>query len=185
MGTEAKIKSKKGNGSNFYFNIDLKISSNHELNKTKQKKNRDITGTKVLLVDDNLINIMVGKQILEKAGLKVDRANDGLVALNMVKENEYDVVLMDLQMPIMDGYNATIEIRKFNKTLPILALSGAVFMEVKDKINESGMNGFIYKPFNPEDLLKLYDACANQGADVAIGSRYVNEGGFEKTSTNS
>ena len=161
MGTEAKIKSKKGNGSKFYFNVDLKISSNHELNKTKQKKNRDITGKKVLLVDDNLINIMVGKQILEKAALKVDRANDGLVALNMVKENEYDVVLMDLQMPIMDGYNATIEIRKFNKTLPILALSGAVFMEVKDKINESGMNGFIYKPFNPEDLLNKIEAAIN------------------------
>ena len=76
----------------------------------------------------------------------------------MVKKNEYDVVLMDLQMPIMDGYNATIEIRKFNKNLPILALSGAVFMEVKDKINECGMNGFIYKPFNPEDLLNKIEA---------------------------
>ena len=158
MGTEAKIKSKKGNGSKFYFNVDLKISSNHELNKTNQKKNRKFINKKVLLVDDNLINIMVGKQILEKAQLKVDRANDGLEALNMVKKNEYDVVLMDLQMPIMDGYNATIEIRKFNKNLPILALSGAVFMEVKDKINECGMNGFIYKPFNPEDLLNKIEA---------------------------
>ena len=158
MGTEAKIKSKKGNGSKFYFNVDLKISSNHELNKKNQKKNRNFINKKVLLVDDNLINIMVGKQILEKAQLKVDRANDGLEALNMVKKNEYDVVLMDLQMPIMDGYNATIEIRKFNKNLPILALSGAVFMEVKDKINECGMNGFIYKPFNPEDLLNKIEA---------------------------
>ena len=96
---------------------------------------------------------MVGKQILEKAKLKVDVAHNGLVALNKVKKNKYDVVLMDIQMPIMDGYKASVEIRKLNTTLPIFALSGAVFMEVKDKINESGMNGFIYKPFEPENLL--------------------------------
>ncbi|MDD7916039.1 response regulator [Polaribacter ponticola] len=96
---------------------------------------------------------MVGKQILEKSGLNVDVANDGLIAVNKVKENDYKVVLMDLQMPVMDGYSASKEIRKFNKSLPILALSGAVFMEVKDKIYKNGMNGFIYKPFNPDDLL--------------------------------
>ena len=64
-------------------------------------------------------------------------------------------------MPIMDGYQSTIEIRKFNKTLPILALSASIFMEVKDKINESGMNGFIYKPFNPEDLLDKIEQAIN------------------------
>ena len=106
-----------------------------------------------MLVEDNLINVMVGKQILEKAKLQVDVANNGLIAVNKVKENNYDAILMDIQMPVMDGYNATIEIRKFNKNIPILALSASVFMEVKDKINESGMNGFIFKPFEPHDLL--------------------------------
>ncbi|MDD7916036.1 response regulator [Polaribacter ponticola] len=96
---------------------------------------------------------MVGKQILEKSNLKVDVAHDGLAALNLVKENTYDIVLMDIQMPIMDGYTATSEIRKFNTELPILALSANVFMEIKDKIEECGMDGFIFKPFTPEDLL--------------------------------
>jgi CheY-like chemotaxis protein len=60
---------------------------------------------------------------------------------------------MDIQMPIMDGYTATKEIRKFNSTIPILALSANVFMEIKDEIEGCGMNGFIFKPFTPETLL--------------------------------
>ena len=76
---------------------------------------------KVLLVEDNLINVMVGKQILEKSKLNVVVANDGATAVEMVKNNLFDVILMDIQMPIMDGYTATTEIRKFNKKIPILA----------------------------------------------------------------
>ena len=161
MGSKVNIDSKKGKGSRFYFDLDLKLANDQELNKVSKKKARKFEGKKVLLVDDNLINIMVGKQILEKSKLIVDVANDGLAAVNKVKENDYDIILMDIQMPIMDGYIATIEIRKFNEKIPILALSGAVFMEVKDKINESGMNGFIYKPFNPEDLLNKIEEFAN------------------------
>jgi signal transduction histidine kinase/BarA-like signal transduction histidine kinase len=161
MGSVVNIDSKKGKGSRFYFNLDLKLANEQELNNEDRKKAKNFEGKKVLLVDDNLINIMVGKQILEKSKLIVDVANDGLAAVNKVKDNNYDIILMDIQMPIMDGYTATLEIRKINKKIPILALSGAVFMEVKDKIKESGMNGFIYKPFNPEDLLNKIDEFAN------------------------
>jgi CheY-like chemotaxis protein len=89
---------------------------------------------------------------LEKANLVVDVAYDGLMAVNMVKKNDYCAVLMDIQMPVMDGYTSSMEIRKFNTELPILALSASVFIEVKSKIEKSGMNGFIFKPFDPEDL---------------------------------
>jgi CheY-like chemotaxis protein len=153
MGASVKISSDIHKGSRFYFYIDLKIASNKELQKITQSKQHNFLGKKILLVEDNLINVMVGKQILEKAKLTVDVANNGLTAVKMVKENKYDLILMDIQMPIMDGYTATVEIRKFNKDIPILALSASVFMEVKDKINESGMNGFIFKPFDPQDLL--------------------------------
>ena len=105
------------------------------------------------MIEDNHINIMVARQILEKANLLVDVANDGLMAVDKVRENNYDVLLMDIQMPIMDGYTATKEIRKFNTTVPILALSASVFLEVKSKIMQSGMDGFIFKPFDPIDLL--------------------------------
>ena len=153
MGSKVKLISRKNKGSRFYFALTLKIASNEDVGITSEKKEHNFIGKKVLLVDDNLINVMVGKQILEKSNLKVDVANDGLAALNLVKENTYDIVLMDIQMPIMDGYTATSEIRKFNTELPILALSANVFMEIKDKIEECGMDGFIFKPFTPEDLL--------------------------------
>ena len=161
MGSTVKVDSRIGKGSRFYFLLNLKLASETEFIKTNQKKERNFQGKKVLLVEDNLINVMVGKQILEKAGLQVEVVNDGLAAVNKVKEKLYDVVLMDIQMPIMDGYTATIEIRKFNTTLPILALSASVFMEVKDKINESGMNGFIYKPFDPENFLDKIEEAIN------------------------
>ena len=161
MGATVKIMSKIGVGSHFYFTLKLKLATNQELSKTNQKKIRNFVGKKVLLVEDNLINVMVCKQILEKEKLEVALANDGLTAVNMVKENKYDIILMDIQMPIMDGYTATLEIRKFNATIPILALSASIFMEVKDKINESGMNGFIYKPFDPENLLNKIEEAVN------------------------
>ena len=161
MGATVKIVSKNGAGSRFYFNLKLNLATKQELGKTNQKKSRNFVGKKVLLVEDNLINVMVCKQILEKVRLEVVLANDGLTAVNMVKENKYDIVLMDIQMPIMDGYTATLEIRKFNTTVPIFALSASIFMEVKDKINESGMNGFIYKPFNIESLLNKIEEAIN------------------------
>ena len=158
MGAEVKIDSKIGKGSRFYFQINLKLASEKELQKTNHKKVHDFKGKRVLLVEDNDINVMVGKQILEKANLKVEVVNDGLSSVNMVKEKSFDVILMDIQMPIMDGYKASTEIRKFNKDTPIFALSASVFMQKKDKIKESGMNGFIFKPFDPQDLLNQIEA---------------------------
>tara|TARA_R110002167_G_scaffold66040_8_gene187060 strand:- start:15116 stop:16807 length:1692 start_codon:yes stop_codon:yes gene_type:complete len=153
MGSQVKIDSKIDKGSRFYFQVNLKRASKEELLKTIKKKEYDFKGKKVLLVEDNQINVMVGKQILEKVNLNVEVARNGLEAVNMVKENHFDIILMDIQMPIMDGYLASKEIRKFNKYVPIFALSASVFMQIKDRMKESGMNGFIFKPFDPEDLL--------------------------------
>jgi signal transduction histidine kinase/CheY-like chemotaxis protein len=153
MGSDVSIDSEIGKGSRFYFNVNLRFASDEELLKTKIRKIHNFNGQKILLVEDNDINIMVGVQILEKVNLKVEVARDGLTALNMAKEHHFDVILMDIQMPIMDGYTASKKIREFNKYTPIFALSASVFMEVKDKVAESGMNGFIFKPFDPDDLL--------------------------------
>jgi signal transduction histidine kinase/BarA-like signal transduction histidine kinase len=161
MGDDVKIDSQVGKGSRFYFNLKLDIASEKEFEKTIEKRTHNFEGQTILLVEDNLINIMVGKQILEKAQLQVEVAHDGLTAVNMVKKDNYDAILMDIQMPIMDGYTAAREIRKFNTKIPILALSASIFMEIKDKIHESGMNGFIFKPFDPEDLLNHIEDAIN------------------------
>lgn len=153
MDSKVKIKSELGKGSTFSFDLKLKKANNEVTTNFIEEKTYNLTNKKILLVDDNLINVMVGKQILEKEKIIVSVANDGLSALNKCKEEKFDIVLMDIQMPIMDGYEATSEIRKFDTELPILALSANVFIEIKDKIEECGMNGFIFKPFTPEDLV--------------------------------
>jgi CheY-like chemotaxis protein len=163
MGSQVKIESEINKGSRFYFQISLKLATEQELSIKTNKKEYNFKGKKVLLVEDNQINVMVGQQILEKVNLKVEVVNDGLSAVNMVKENYFDLVLMDIQMPIMDGYTASKEIRKFNKEIPILALSASVFMQAKDKMKESGINGFIFKPFDPDDLLnQIENAIKNE-----------------------
>ncbi|NVJ88680.1 MAG: response regulator [Flavobacteriaceae bacterium] len=149
-GKKRYITSKK----HFYFNITLPTATEEDLRKTNEVKDNNFKNTKVLLVEDNIINVMVAKQILTKEKMKVDIATNGKVAVEKVKQNTYDVILMDINIPIMDGYKATKEIRKFNKEILVLALSASVFMEIKDKISASGMNGFIFKPFNPDELLK-------------------------------
>lgn len=153
MGSDISIDSEPGKGSRFFFDITLKIASEEELKKSTDIKHFDFKNTKVLLVEDNEFNIMVGQQILEKANLIVDIAKDGLSAVKMVKQYEYEVVLMDIQMPVLNGYEASKEIRKFNKDIPIIALSASVLMETRDDINNSQMNGFVFKPFKPQDLL--------------------------------
>jgi PAS domain S-box-containing protein len=114
----------------------------------------NIQGAQVLLVEDNEINQQVAKEILEGAGLMVTLANDGQAGVNAVKEGRYDVVLMDVQMPIMDGYTATREIRKDErfKELPIIAMTAHAMAGDEEKSLESGMNGHVAKPIDPDQL---------------------------------
>ena len=113
-----------------------------------------IRGANVLLVEDNEINQQVAKEILEGAGLNVALAADGQEGFNAVKENNYDVVLMDVQMPVMDGYTATREIRKDKqfKDLPIIAMTAHAMAGDEDKSLEAGMNGHVTKPIDPDQL---------------------------------
>ena len=113
-----------------------------------------IRGANVLLVEDNEINQQVAREILEGAGLNITLANDGQEAVNAVKESNYDAVLMDVQMPVMDGYTATREIRKEDrlKELPIIAMTAHAMAGDEDKSLQAGMNGHVTKPIDPEQL---------------------------------
>jgi two-component system sensor histidine kinase/response regulator len=105
-------------------------------------------------VEDNEINQQVAKEILEGAGLTVALATNGQEAVNAVKENEYDAVLMDVQMPVMDGYTATREIRNDErfKELPIIAMTAHAMAGDEDKSLKAGMNGHVTKPIDPDQL---------------------------------
>jgi PAS domain S-box-containing protein len=113
-----------------------------------------IKGAKILLVEDNEINQQVAKEILEGADLIVTLADDGQQAVDLVRENQYDAVLMDIQMPVMDGYAATGEIRKDErfKDLPIIAMTAHAMAGDEDKSLTAGMNGHITKPIDPDQL---------------------------------
>ena len=114
-----------------------------------------IRGANVLLVEDNEINQQVAKEILEGAGLKVFLANNGQEAVNAVKENIYGAVLMDVQMPVMDGYTATREIRNLKseiRNIPIIAMTAHAMTGDEDKSLEAGMNGHVTKPIDPDQL---------------------------------
>jgi CheY-like chemotaxis protein len=113
-----------------------------------------IHGARVLLVEDNEINQQVALEILEGAGLNVSLAENGQKAVSAVKENNYDAVLMDIQMPVMNGYEATREIREDErfKDLPIIAMTAHAMASDEDKSLEAGMNGHVTKPIDPDQL---------------------------------
>jgi polar amino acid transport system substrate-binding protein len=115
---------------------------------------RPVQGASILLVEDNAINQQVATEMLEQAGFNVDVAENGQVALDRLAAQTYDVVLMDLQMPVMDGYTATARIREDErlKDLPILAMTANVMAEDRAKVAQVGMNDHIAKPIVPQDL---------------------------------
>ena len=118
---------------------------------------RDFDGMLVLLVEDNIMNQFVANQVLELWNIKVEFANNGLEAVDLLKEKDYALVLMDLQMPVMSGYEATAFIRdKTNKLrnpdIPIIALTADAFPETKKKVIEEGMNDFVTKPLEQTEL---------------------------------
>lgn len=160
MGSEIKLQSEVGVGSEFSFELQLKEGKNSSLRKIAEEKQKakDALGMRILLVEDNKVNQVVAGNFLKKWGMEVSFANDGREACEMLTQKTFDIVLMDLQMPEMDGYQATQLIRAMNdpyfKVLPILALSASALMEVKEKAELSGFSGFITKPFKPDELKK-------------------------------
>lgn len=125
---------------------------------TEQKKSLNaIKGARILLVEDNEINRHLAKEMLENAGLVVTTANNGKEAVSLVKESSFDLVFMDVQMPVMDGLKATECIRKDDtfKDLPIIAMTAHAMSSDKKKSISTGMNDHISKPYNSEQLIQI------------------------------
>jgi two-component system, sensor histidine kinase len=143
-------------GSLFTFTLKLgsqgqqKLESKGGVDKPSFKK-----AWKILVVDDNKVNLIVAKKTLQGFGAQVTIAESGESAIALAKENKFDLVLMDIQMPEMDGYTTTRALRTLNFTNPILALSANVFNEHIQKSIDSGMNGHLEKPYTPKQLYEL------------------------------
>ena len=166
MGGYVSVESTLGKGSSFHFTVNLRRSATgggkHEENRPKRSgaksaQNYEILrGTRLLLVEDNDVNQKVALGILGAGGISVDIAGNGAEAISKIEVNDYEIILMDLQMPVMDGLTATRKIREHEKyaDLPIIAMTANAMAEHRSQCIDAGMNDFISKPFNPADLFR-------------------------------
>ena len=165
--SEIKVESIENKGSKFAFMVEFQ-KVNKAIQKTNQvetsnwkahKKNlaNTLKGLKVLLVEDNLINQKVAGKLLSGWGAEFTVAGNGKIAVEKIQEEDYDIVLMDIQMPVMDGIRATIAIRAMGGNftdIPIVALTASDIVQVRQSALEAGLNDFLTKPFLPQVLNK-------------------------------
>ena len=157
LNTKIMVESELGVGSKFSFTLTLKTAEGNRMDfDNSTSHDFDLKNKHILLVEDTFFNIEYAKQLLEGWNIIVDLAENGEVAIEKMLMNNYDLVLMDLQMPVMDGYTATSKIRAFNQTIPIIALTASATSNVRERVIAVGMQDYITKPFNPDDFfLKL------------------------------
>ncbi len=163
QGSDIKLESALDKGSTFSFILKFGVSDakTTETNIEVDGKS-DLNGISVLLVEDVEFNIFVAEMMLNNWNAVVDKAENGEVAVQKVKDNKYDLILMDIQMPVMDGYTATRGIRLFDTTTPIIALTASLTIDIQEKAMDAGMNGFITKPFNPTELFQIINKSVKQ-----------------------
>lgn len=154
MGSELKVKSEKGKGSEFYFVLDLPISTANQVD-TDLHEVPDLSGVDVLLVEDNEINRFLALTIFKNWNANIVAVNNGLEAVDELKNRAYHLVLMDLQMPYMDGFEATKIIRQdLRLNMPIIALTANSLNSERESCLQHGMNDYVTKPFQPEQLYR-------------------------------
>ena len=154
-----RLESKEGKGSTFYF-----IQRFEKSIKTIEQKEREaslpkeeakpLTGISILLVEDNAMNIMVAQSFLQRWGASIDVAINGQEALDKLDLSRHKLVLMDLHMPVMDGYESTKRMRASGVTIPIVALTADLPREIEEEVKETGIDDIVVKPFLPDELYR-------------------------------
>ena len=152
--SEIHVKSTIGFGTNFYFDIDFDHCSEEVEQSEENYEFKSVVDKRILLAEDNAVNVMVASNFLDQLKVTFDVAENGEEALHLALNNEYDLILMDLQMPVMDGFESAQKIISHNIKTPIIALSASALIEDKVQATEAGMVDFISKPFKSEELNK-------------------------------
>ncbi|MGV3589551.1 MAG: ATP-binding protein [Adhaeribacter sp.] len=154
------VQSEVGRGTTFSFDLKLKIAreptKETSSDQTGANSGLSLKGIKLLLVEDNNINILVTEQYLKAWEVDYEVARNGLQAISKINQTDFDLILMDLQMPVMNGYEAAKWIRNLPEAkyrqLPIIALSASAKSDLDQQIKECGLTDFVNKPFKPEEL---------------------------------
>ena len=147
-----EISSQVNQGTTTRMKFHFEIAKESELEKNQETNIIDLKGKHILLAEDNDLNAEIAMTLLSDYGLIVDHVNDGIACVKKVKENKYDLILMDIQMPNMDGYQATQKIRELSD-IPIVAMTANAFEEDKQKALSIGMNGHIAKPIDMDKVI--------------------------------
>jgi CheY-like chemotaxis protein len=188
---EIKVTSEMNKGSVFIFSITYGKSNNiqpikeHNGSETGNKLIKDLD---VLLVEDNILNQMLAKKVLTDWGWNVELAENGLIAIEKIRGQDFDLVLMDIQLPEMDGYEATHFIRKElvppKSSIPVIAMTAHAISGEEDKCYQAGMNGYISKPFNADNLYRKISSVLSGNAGPPdsnpIKQTAMNENGNSK-----
>ncbi len=176
MNSTIAVDSKLGYGSTFSFLLKVRAGDLARVTYSLQKSEEQhpIVKGKILMAEDNRVNQIVANNFFKKWGLEIDIANNGIEAVRMVQSKSYKLILMDLQMPQMDGLEAAKIIRSMDtdayfKNIPIIALTASAMAEVKNQVSEAGMNDYVTKPFDPDQLyakiLHYLDHADNQSLE--------------------
>ena len=173
MGGTIQIDSEKGKGTRVEIRIPMRISND----KTKQEivemtdLQKSLKGIRVLAVEDNELNRMVLQVILKKCEVVVSIAHNGQEAIDLIQEKEFDIVLMDVQMPILDGLEATKYIREELKfTTPIIGLSANAMREEVEICKQAGMNDYLVKPYSERALVEVMRKWSTDESAVAVSN---------------
>ena len=163
MGGTITVESRIGAGSNFTVSIPCRVSSKEEAQAKRADSVIDKTilaGKRILLTEDNDLNAEIATELLTEEGIEIERAADGVECIEMLEKSEpgyYDIILMDIQMPVMNGYEAALKIRRIDDKakaeIPIIAMTANAFSEDKDKALEVGMNDHVPKPIDMNVVL--------------------------------
>ena len=165
MGGTIEVESEEGKGTRFIMKFSFPVSSKNQVREEEKKNIPDITekleGKRILLAEDNELNAEIAETVLEETGIKVKHVEDGIQCIEELKkmpEKYYDVILMDVQMPNMDGYTATQRIRDLDDSraeIPIIAMTANAYDEDRRKAQEAGMDGFLAKPLDVDEMMRL------------------------------
>ena len=160
MGGTINVKSKLGEGSEFTVELELESLDEPEETVSADQDSGfdDLSGKRILVVEDNDINAEIVCMVLQQYGILTDRADNGQTGTDILRNSEagtYDAVLMDIQMPVMNGFEATEAIRSFDSRVPVIAMSANAYEKDVQACLDAGMNAHIAKPFQPEQLLKM------------------------------